>query len=272
MTPSHGDGVFPRTTDPDAREAAPGTRRARSRRRAKKARRRPRVTFLGVVGELLITAGVLVGLFLGWQLGFNDLNASRAQADQGRTLSHKLLAEGKSGSPATGTTDDPPVTAAPEKSGTIWGVMYIPRFGTGYVKPLAQGTDRVSILNKIGIGHYPDSAMPGQVGNVAFAAHRVTYGRPFNQLGSLQAGDPVVIQTADGYYTYEFRNLKYVKPSQVDVVLPVPQKPDAPVGGRYLTLTSCNPMFSAAERIVAFLTYSSYSKTAPETIRGMAGS
>ncbi|MFX8907022.1 sortase, partial [Acinetobacter baumannii] len=83
-------------------------------------------------------------------------------------------------------------------------------------------------LDPIGIGHYPDSAMPGEVGNFALAAHRTTFGKPFNRIADLRAGDAIVVETPDGWYTYRFRTLEYVKPNAVDVLLDVPQKPDVP--------------------------------------------
>ncbi len=84
------------------------------------------------------------------------------------------------------------------------------------------------------------------------AAHRTTWGKPFNQLDRLRLNDAIVIETEQGWYTYRFRTLEYVTPDSVDVLDPVPQMPDAPAGGRYITLTACSPLYSLAERIVAY--------------------
>jgi sortase A len=127
---------------------------------------------------------------------------------------------------------------------------------------MAGGVTRSGTLDPIGIGHYPDAAMPGEVGNFALAAHRTTFGAPFNRIAELHVGDPIVVQTQDGWYTYRFRTLEYVKPSAVDVLLDVPQQPDVPAGERYITMTSCSPMFSLAERIVGYGLFESFTPTA----------
>jgi sortase A len=110
------------------------------------------------------------------------------------------------------------------------------------------------VLNnpRLGVGHYPDTQLPGEVGNFAVAAHRTTYGAPFNKIADLRVGDKIYVQTRDGWYTYGFRTLEYVRPTGVGVLEPVPQAPGTPALDRVITLTSCNPMFSAAERIIAY--------------------
>src|SRR3546814_11546921 len=94
--------------------------------------------------------------------------------------------------------------------------------------------------------------MPGEVGNFALAAHRTTYGKPFNRLADLHVGDAIVVETEGGWYTYRFRTLEYVKPNAIDVLLDVPRKPDVPAGERYITLTSCSPMYALTERNVGY--------------------
>ncbi|NIJ05594.1 class E sortase [Frigoribacterium faeni] len=237
----------------DARPAPAGARRRRRRSR-------PRVTVVGVLGELLITAGVLVLLFIAWQQWFNDLVVADEHRDQASQLSQQLEQQSAEAPPAT--TDpagDPPVTAAPA-DGQAFGNLYVPRFGADYAVPIGGGTSTVRTLNKIGIGHYDETQMPGEVGNFGIAAHRTTYGAPFNAVADLRPGDEIVVQTADGWYTYRFRNLQYVQATQVSVLQPVPDAPDvtAASGERLITLTSCNPMFSARERIVAYGVFDSW--------------
>jgi sortase A len=130
--------------------------------------------------------------------------------------------------------------------------MIVPRFGADYYRPIAEGTGTTAVLNKGEIGHYPTSQMPGAVGNFAVAAHRTSYGKPFNQISSLLVGDRIYIETADGWYSYIFRNLEYVRPTGVGVVAPVPQTDGATPTDRLMTMTSCNPLFSSAERIIAY--------------------
>ena len=113
-------------------------------------------------------------------------------------------------------------------------------------------------LDPIGIGHYPGTPMPGAEGNVALAAHRTTFGKPFNRIADLRVGDAIVIETQDGWYTYRFRTLEYVTPDEIEVTLPVPQQEGVAANGRYLTMTICSPMYSLAERIVGYSVFESF--------------
>ena len=108
--------------------------------------------------------------------------------------------------------------------------MRIPRFGADYAWQIAGGVTRARTLDPIGIGHYPGTPMPGDVGNFALAAHRTTWGAPFNRIAELHVNDAIVVETAEGWYTYRFRTLEYVTPSEVEVLLPVPQVEGAPPG------------------------------------------
>jgi sortase A len=100
--------------------------------------------------------------------------------------------------------------------------------------------------------------MPGEIGNFALAAHRTTYGAPFANIAELRVGDRIYVETRDGWYVYAFRNLEYVWPTAVQVLEPVPQAPQVEATERYLTLTSCNPRFSAAERIIAYAVFETW--------------
>jgi sortase A len=224
-------------------------------------RPRSRASFVSVLGELLITAGVLVLLFIGWQQWFNDLVVADAYKGDAARLSEQFdQAASPAPEPSTdGSYGEPPVGAAPGEAETFAN-FYVPRFGADYAVPIAGGTSTVRTLNKIGIGHYDETQMPGQVGNFGIAAHRTTYGAPFNKIGDLQEGDKMYVQTQDGWFTYSFRNLQYVQATQVSVLQQVPDAPDvsATSGDRLITLTSCNPMFTAQERIVAYGVFDSW--------------
>lgn len=225
-----------------------------------------------MVGELLITVGVLTLLYVGWQLWIGDLIYGAQRNEAGRELSQEWEQAVSSPSPTASTpgsstpsaTTPPaePVILAEPSDGEVFGIMHIPRFGADYQVPMAGGVSRSGTLDPIGIGHYPGTQMPGEVGNFALAAHRTTYGKPFNRIAELRVGDAIIVETADGWYTYRFRTLEYVQPTEVEVLLPVPQAPDAPAGSRYITLTSCSPMFSIAERIVAYGVFESFTPRA----------
>lgn len=225
---------------------------------------------LGIIGELLITAGVLVFLFLGWQLWLNDLIVGSDQNKAGVALAQGWGSPKPAPDAGAGDKDygDPVVGTAPANA-TQFAVMYIPRFGADYSRSVSEGVGTKDVLDKNGIGHYPGTQMPGQVGNFAVAAHRTTHGAPFHQLATLQVGDRIYVQTQDGYYTYVFRGLEYVRPTGVGVLDPVPQSPGVAPTDRLMTMTSCNPMYSASERIIAYASLESWqpiSAGAPEEI------
>jgi len=222
------------------------------------------LSIVGVLGELLITGGALVLLFLGWQLWWNDMVVANQQTQAATEISRHWIEQAPSAPPSTQPTANPaePVVAAQPGKGEAFAVLYIPRYGEDYHRTIGQGTG-LSVLNspRLGIGHYPDTQMPGEVGNFAVAAHRSANGGGMHLIDTFQLGDPIYVQTADGYYTYRFRDLQYVKPSAVEVLAPVPNEPGATPTDRIITLTSCNPLYSTAERVIAYGVFESWRPT-----------
>jgi sortase A len=234
--------------DPDAttlaHQSAPAARR--------------RVSVVGVLGELLLTAGALILLFLGWQLWWNDAIMAAQQSDAASGLSAQWAEEdrathGDAAAPATGDYADPLVDTSDHANGEAFAIMYVPRFGEGSQRGIAEGTG-FDVLNSYdtGVGHYPGTQMPGEIGNFAIASHRSAYGGGMHEIEQLQLDDAIYIQTRDGWYTYRFRDLEYVTPDAVGVLAPVPHHPDLTPTDRIITLTSCNPLYSTAERIIAY--------------------
>lgn len=235
-----------------------------SRLRVRRRRRRP--TVVGVIGEILITAGIITLLYVVWQLWVGDIIYGAQRGATANELSQSWSQEYTPPTPAPTASDAPaapPVTAEPvilpePADAEVFGIMRIPRFGSDYAFEMAGGVTRANTLDPIGIGHYPGTQMPGQVGNFALAAHRTTWGKPFNRIADLRLGDAIVVETQAGWYTYRFRTLEYVQPSAVEVLLPVPQKIDTASQTAYITLTSCSPMYSLAERIIAYGVFESF--------------
>ena len=237
---------------------------------ARRARARPRrrTSVVSVLGELLLTAGVVVLLYVAWQMWIGDVIMSAEANDKGKQISETwaksappplppVLDDG-SGVDAGHPRYAPPVITAPQ-NGVPWGaLMRVPRFGSDYAVTIAGGITRPDTLDHGWIGVYPSSGMPGQTGNFTMAAHRTTWGKPFNQLDRLRLNDAIVIETEQGWYTYRFRTLEYVTPDSVNVLDPVPQAPGASANGRYITLTACSPLYSLAERIVAYGVFESF--------------
>ncbi|NQX13970.1 class E sortase [Microbacteriaceae bacterium VKM Ac-2855] len=232
-------------------------------------RRRRRISIFGVLGELLITAGVLVLLYLGWQLWWNDAVVANKQTTEAAELRESWATPTAEPTPVDTGSADPTAPPAPVDYGapvvataaaldTSFGNLYIPRYGEGWVRTIAEGVDAANVLDEGSIGHYPETQMPGEVGNFAVAAHRSAYGGGMHLIDELQLGDAIYIETADGWYTYRFRNLEYVQPSAVDVIDPVPWSTDVAATDRLITLTSCNPLYSTAERIIAYGVFESW--------------
>ena len=189
----------------------------------------------GLLGELLITIGVVLVLFVGWQLFWTDVVSD---ADAGQVVA--TLEKDPTG----------PEWVQPRqaKLGDAFAIVRIPRFGSEFARPLYEGTTR-DVLTR-GIGHYAETGLPGAVGNFAVAGHRTTYGKPFNQIDKLVEGDVVLVETRDTYFVYRVTSHQIVPPTRVSVLLPVPDEPERKATVATLTLTSCHPEFSARERYV----------------------
>lgn len=240
-------------------------RRATVARETKRTRRRRSLLAVQVVGELLITLGVIAVLFVAWQLWWTNVEADAAQGAAVKQFVQEHQAPAPNDPAATGlgaTTGDTtgaavvPVGKVPGHGQAI-GVIYIPRFGADYSRPIIEGTSQ-DVLDTLGLGRYAGTAMPGAMGNFAVAGHRQTHGAVLDNIHTLVPGDKIYVQTADGFYTYVFRNQEIVLPDRTDVLAPVPTQPGAEPQQRILTMTSCNPRFGAQERIIAYSIFDSW--------------
>ncbi|MCU1483353.1 MAG: sortase family protein LPXTG-site transpeptidase [Actinomycetia bacterium] len=184
--------------------------------------------------------GLLLLLFVAYQLWGTNLAEARSQhelrRDFERSLSTTTTAPSSTSSSTTTTTEVQP----PPPVGEAVAVIRIPTIGVD--KAVVEGVG-VPDLKK-GPGHYPNSPLPGQPGNAAIAGHRTTYGAPFSRLDELGAGDEIRVTTRQGRFRFEVERTEVVKPSQTEVL-------DPPTDGKaHLTLTTCNPRFSARQRLV----------------------
>ena len=134
------------------------------------------------------------------------------------------------------------VEAEPDQ-GTAFAVIRIPK-----IEALVDGwavVEGVRVRDlKNGAGHMPDTPLPGAPGNSVISGHRTTYGAPFHDVDVLTWGDIIEVDTAIGTHTYEVRELKIVKPTDVWVT--------EPRNGAWLTLTTCHPKFSSRQRLIVF--------------------
>lgn len=195
---------------------------------------------MGVLGELLLTLGGLVLLFVVWQLFWTDVVSDRAQARTVTSLEQDFVDASRDPGKAP--------AAATLIGGDAFAVVRIPRFGSDYERPLVEGTSAAELAR--GLGHYVGTAGPGEVGNFAIAGHRTTFGKPLAEIASLRPGDEVIVETVAGESVYAVRSHTIVRPWESEVIAPVPGDRAAKPTKAMLTLTSCHPRFSAKQRYV----------------------
>ncbi|MGP4023099.1 class E sortase [Actinomadura sp. 3N407] len=188
------------------------------------------------MGELCITAGLILMLFVTYSL-WGTGRYTQGQQDR---LGEEMLSKWQA----------PKVTTEKVKLGKGLAMIRIPEFGKDYGFVVIEGVDREDLRK--GPGHYPGTALPGQVGNFVISGHRTTYSAPFNRLGELERGDKILIDTRDRQYVYKVTDREIVKPSAVEVTAPVPGRPGRKPTERMITLTTCHPKYSAAERMIIF--------------------
>ena len=166
---------------------------------------------IAAVGRLLVTVGLLILLFVAFQLWGTGIVAARAQDDLRREFEAAQQAASTTTTPSTEPT--PTTTTLPPLPplGDGIGVIQIPKIGVD--KIFVEGTGREDL--KKGPGHYPGTPLPGEIGNAAIAGHRTTYGQPFYDLDKLAPGDEIITQTLTGRYTYKVRETLIVKPEDI---------------------------------------------------------
>jgi sortase A len=194
------------------------------------------------VGQLLLTAGYVLLLFVVYELWVTDLLSNARQDELTAELREEWAA--------------PAAVPAELQGGEAFAMLHIPRLGADYARAVVEGTGTGDLEQ--GPGHYRGTAMPGEQGNFAVAGHRVGRGSPFLEIDELRAGDPVVVETADSWFVYRVLGpadvvpgQQVVSPSDVSVIAPTPNgPPDGAPTGAYLTLTTCHPEYSARERLI----------------------
>jgi len=209
------------------------------------ARRRSTATgrTLDALGELLFTVGVLCALYMVYALWWTNVTADVENRAASNTFQQKLSTAPADARPSDDLAD-----------GTSFGFLYIPALGPGWRALLTQGTERTQVLNTGAVGHYsdPDTAMPwDRTGNFAVAGHRDGHGMIFRDLDKLRPGDRVYVQTLFGWYVYQLdREAPSVPIDDVAVLEPVPPGSGFTAPGRYLTMTTCTPMYVDSSRLV----------------------
>ncbi|QMU66855.1 class E sortase [Streptacidiphilus sp. P02-A3a] len=214
---------------------------------------------LGLLGELMITAGVLLGLFVVYSLWWTDV-----VADRGADAAAARVRQSWGAPPRAPGSPRPAAVARDYRAADGLGFLHIPRLGRDFQVLIRTGTD-LDVLNQGVAGAYTEpyrAAMPwGGDGNFALAAHRDGHGAKFHDLPELRRGDKVVVETRDDWYVYTVdRTLERTSKYDVGVTAPVPPESGYTRPGHYLTLTTCTPVFTSRYRMAV---WASLTRTVP---------
>ena len=204
-----------------------------------------------------MTAGGLLLLLCGYQVWWSNVDA-RAVEDQRRVSIDAAFESPATAAPGSVPTDAPrapahsgasPTSAAAPRPGEGFAYLYIPRLRDSVWRaPIVQGVTLAELRGAI--GHYPQTQLPGEVGNFALAGHRATNGELLRDVDRLRRGDRVYVQTSTAWFTYQLSHDAIVDPSRVEVLLPVPNRAGEPATRSVITLTTCTPRWASTERWV----------------------
>jgi sortase A len=198
-------------------------------------------SWLRATGEVLVTCGIVVALFMAYMFWGTAMRESQAQRQFASELGSRWA-----GGTGLATLDSPDDLVLGQPFALIW----IPAFGRNWRFAIVQGTGLPQLA--LGPGHVPGTALPGGLGNFAVAGHRVTAGNPFWSVPSLRGGDLVYIETVAGTYEYQIIGKPvWVPPNAASMLAPVPGHPGIRPRQRYLTLITCDPAWSGTSRVVA---------------------
>lgn len=204
------------------------------------ARARNRIAgIISVFGELLITAGLVLGLFVVYSLWWTNVIADRAADKDGDQVRDHWADSGPG--------------ALDTKDGI--GFLHVPAMGDGEVL-VKKGTD-TDVLNNGVAGYYTDpvkSALPqDKQGNFTLAAHRDGHGAKFHNIHKMKNGDSIVFESKDTWYVYKvYKTLPETTKYNVDVLQPIPKESGKTRPGRYITLTTCTPMYTSDYRYIVW--------------------
>jgi sortase A len=192
-------------------------------------------------GELMITVGLILLLFSAYEVWGKALIVDGRQKDLDAQLAQNWATPTLA---APGPSTTAPKDLGPPPPGGSIARLYVPRLAKHWV--VVEGVRQVNLT--YAPGHYPDSALPGQIGNFSVAGHRSP--AIFWDLDMVVAGDPIVVETKDSYFVYRVTQNIIVLPNAVQVVAPVPDKPGAKPTEAMMTLTTCNPKWDNNERLI----------------------
>lgn len=210
---------------------------------------------IGVIGELLITAAVVIAMFAVWQLYYTSYKVEGPRLE-------RVAQFAEANKPASAKVGEKRYDNPPEVPVAGWeqefGLLHIPTWDWMRIS-VTEGISNAS-LAQANATHYEGTAQPGAIGNFSVAAHRRTYGDNFRYIDRLKDGDQVIVETADNYYVYTFKWNEIVSAYAEDnhrVIAPVigdVTRMEQPTE-RWMTMTTCHPEWSNYERFIAHLKF-----------------
>jgi LPXTG-site transpeptidase (sortase) family protein len=217
--------------------------------RARRRTRGPVATGLGIVGELLLTTGILVLLYVVYVLWGTGIQTDRAQDELREEMVDRWNPPVATAETPVAAADEPTADPAETEIGDGYALLRIPALGEDWEWVVVQGVELADLAR--GPGHYEDTADPGELGNVAIAAHRSGHGAPFAHLDRIGIGDVVELETAAGTWTYTIDEpARVIETTDTWVVDPAPgQSAGAEPTERRITLTTCHPRYGSSQRM-----------------------
>lgn len=189
-----------------------------------------------VLGDVLITIGGVILLYIVYLLWWTDVVAHQAAQGDMCQLGREWAKS---------------VAVQQPRSAQPFATLEIPTIRNPETWPVLDGVQQTEL--KQGVGWYPTTAMPGQPGNFAVAAHRRTWGDIFRYLNEIKTGDTVVVRAGNTVYTYRIvQNPIYLPPTAVEVLRSIPAHSGLTRPGTYITLTTCDPVYNATRRMAVF--------------------
>jgi sortase A len=225
----------------------------------------------GVVGELLITAGLLLGLYVVWEIVWSSVEAKPYQVAALEVIHERpgyVAPASDDAEYAPEYTENIP-TVPGAAHGEAWVSLHVPRWGYGYDVAVAEGTDKYATLDKGLIGHYTSTQNPGELGNFAVAAHRITHGEPFAGIMELRVGDDLIVETDEYYLVYKMTDHSIVVPTDMSVIWPVPGQEGVEPARRLITLTTCHPRYTSTHRYIVVGEFEYWTKKTEGRLRAL---
>ncbi|WP_081236244.1 class E sortase [Streptomyces viridosporus] len=211
---------------------------------ARRRRMSPVALVVSLFGELLITAGLVLGLFVAYSLWWTNVVADRAAGEQADKIRDSWSRESDGGGPVSFDSKDG------------IGFLHVPTMNGDEI--LVEKGTSMKVLNDGVAGYYTDpvkATLPtsGKKGNFSLAAHRDGHGAKFHGIHQIEKGDPIVFETKDTWYVYKvYGILPETSKYNVEVLSPVPKESGKKKAGHYITLTTCTPVFTSKYRYIVW--------------------